>query len=128
MADPVNVEDFGGSEFGHRPDKKAGFDGRHVDLLSRIRMAGIWAGVAVESARERAHADRLVASGLADRAHGAADIARWGADQIGSRKNEVKQVNQALEYLAKYKILPPTFGPKVEVEKLVKEQRWGKKG
>ena len=50
------------------------------------------------------------------------------ADQIGSRKNEVKQVNQALEYLAKYKILPPTFGPKVEVEKLVKEQRWGKKG
>ena len=49
------------------------------------------------------------------------------ADQIAAKKDEVKQVNGALEYLAKNDILPPAFGPKAETEKLIKEQRWGKK-
>ena len=33
------------------------------------------------------------------------------ADQIGAKKDEVKQVAGALDYLAKHNILPPTFRP-----------------
>ena len=50
------------------------------------------------------------------------------ADKIGAKKDEVKRVGQALDYLTKYSILPPAFGPKAETDKLIKEQRWGKKG
>ena len=50
------------------------------------------------------------------------------ADKIGDKKDEVKRVGQALDYLAKYNILPAAFGPKTETDKLIKEQRWGKKG
>ena len=49
------------------------------------------------------------------------------ADQIGAKKDEAKRVNAALDYLAKNKILPPTFGPRTEIEKLIKEQGWSKK-
>ena len=49
------------------------------------------------------------------------------ADKIGAKKDEGKRVGQALDYLAKYNILPPAFGPKAETDKLIKEQRWGKK-
>ena len=49
------------------------------------------------------------------------------ADQLAAKKDEVKQVDGAMNYLAKNKILPPTFGPKVETDTLIKEQRWGKK-
>ena len=48
-------------------------------------------------------------------------------DQIGAKKDEAKRVNAALDYLAKNKILPPTFGPRTEIEKLIKEQEWSKK-
>ena len=49
------------------------------------------------------------------------------ADQIAAKKDEVKRVAGALDYLAKNKILPPTFGPKTEADSLIKEQRWDKK-
>ena len=49
------------------------------------------------------------------------------ADQIGAKKDEVKQVKSALDYLTKAKALPATFGPKVELEALVKDQHWDKK-
>ena len=49
------------------------------------------------------------------------------ADQIGARKDEVKQVAGALDYLAKHNILPPTFGPKTEANNLIKEHKWDKK-
>ena len=49
------------------------------------------------------------------------------ADQIGAKKDQVKQVNGALEYLARNSLLPPAFGPKTETEKLIKDQRWDKK-
>lgn len=48
-----------------------------------------WEGVAAEAARQRAHADRIVVSRLADRLHEASDIARRGADQIGYAKAKV---------------------------------------
>jgi prepilin-type processing-associated H-X9-DG protein len=49
------------------------------------------------------------------------------ADKIGAKKDEVKQVKKALDYLAKFKVLPPTFGPKAEVDGLVKDQGWNGK-
>jgi hypothetical protein len=49
------------------------------------------------------------------------------ADQIAAKKDGVKRVAGALDYLAKNKILPPTFGPKTEADSLIKEQRWDKK-
>jgi hypothetical protein len=49
------------------------------------------------------------------------------ADQLAAKKDEVKHVDGALDYLAKNNILPPTFGPKTELDNLVKEQKWNKK-
>ncbi len=49
------------------------------------------------------------------------------ADKLGAKKDEAKYVNGAFEFLARFNILPADFGPKVEIEKLVKEQRWDKK-
>ena len=49
------------------------------------------------------------------------------ADQLAAKKDEVKHVKSALDYLAKFKILPATFGPKAEVDGLIKDQHWDKK-
>ena len=48
-------------------------------------------------------------------------------DQLAAKKDEVKQVDGAMNYLANNKILPPNFGPKVETDTLIKDQRWNKK-
>ncbi len=56
-----------------------------------------------------------------------ASVKALPADQIGAKKDEVKRVNSAFQYLAKFKALPPSFGPKVETEKLVKDNGWDKK-
>jgi hypothetical protein len=48
-------------------------------------------------------------------------------NQIGAKKDEAKQVAHAFDYLAKFNILPPTFAPKVEIDTLIKAQRWNKK-
>jgi hypothetical protein len=49
------------------------------------------------------------------------------ADQIGAKKDQVKQVNGALNYLVRNNLLPSSFGPKAETDSLIKEQRWDKK-
>ncbi len=54
-------------------------------------------------------------------------VKRLPADQIGAKKDEVKQVAGALDYLAKHNILPSTFGPKTEADSLIKEHKWDKK-
>ena len=56
-----------------------------------------------------------------------AGVRQLPADKIGSKKDEVAQVGKAFKYLAKWEIVPESFGPKVEVEKLIKEQGWDKK-
>ena len=48
-------------------------------------------------------------------------------DQIGAKKDAVKQLDAALAYLTKHNILPPTFAPKTEADTLVKAQKWDKK-
>jgi hypothetical protein len=49
------------------------------------------------------------------------------ADQIGAKKDEVKQVKSALDYLTRFKLISPAFAPKVKLDNLVKAQRWDKK-
>jgi len=49
------------------------------------------------------------------------------ADQAGSKKDQAKNVRNAFQFLARFKILPADFGPKVELEKFIKEQNWDKK-
>jgi prepilin-type processing-associated H-X9-DG protein len=49
------------------------------------------------------------------------------ADKIGAKKDEARHVKSALDYLAKFKVLPPTFGPKADLDTLVKDQRWDRK-
>jgi hypothetical protein len=46
------------------------------------------------------------------------------ADKIGGKKDEVKHVKSAFDYLSKAKALPADFVPKTEVEALIKDQRW----
>jgi hypothetical protein len=53
-------------------------------------------------------------------------VKKLAADKIESKKGDVKRLNQAFQYLAKWKDIPEPFGPKVEVEKLIKDQHWEK--
>ena len=54
-------------------------------------------------------------------------LKKLAADKLEAKKDEVKRVNDAFRYLGRFKIVPATFGPKVEIEKMVKEQGWDKK-
>ncbi len=56
-----------------------------------------------------------------------ASLKQLPADKLGSKKDEVKNVDSAFKFLAKFKILPATFGPAVEIEKMIKDQGWDKK-
>jgi hypothetical protein len=49
------------------------------------------------------------------------------ADQLGAKKDEVKNVSSAFKYLAKFKILPASFEPAVALDKMIKDQGWDKK-
>jgi len=49
------------------------------------------------------------------------------ADTLASKKDDVKRLSGALQFLTRFNILPATFAPKVEVDKLVKDQGWDKK-
>jgi prepilin-type processing-associated H-X9-DG protein len=48
------------------------------------------------------------------------------ADKLAGKKDEAKHVNGALQFLAKWDRLPTNFEPKVELQELVKAQRWDK--
>lgn len=56
-----------------------------------------------------------------------AGLRQLAADKIASKKDDAKRLNAALKYLAKFNILPATFPPKVELEKIIKDQGWDKK-
>ncbi len=49
------------------------------------------------------------------------------AGKIESKKDDVKRVNSAFGYLIRQKIIAPTFAPKAEMDKLIKERGWDKK-
>jgi len=49
------------------------------------------------------------------------------ASQLAAKKDEVKQLKSAFDYLSKGGALPADFTPKTEVDALVKQQHWDKK-
>ena len=55
----------------------------------------------------------------------ASEVKATPADKIESKKGDVLQINNALQYLAKFKIAE--FGAAAELQKLVKERGWDKK-
>jgi hypothetical protein len=54
-------------------------------------------------------------------------VKKLPADKLASKKDDVKRLSGAFQFLTKFNILPATFAPKVEVDKLVKDQGWDKK-
>lgn len=48
-------------------------------------------------------------------------------DQLKTKKDEVKQLSSAYNFLARFKVLAADFGPKAAVEKEIKEQGWDKR-
>jgi hypothetical protein len=56
-----------------------------------------------------------------------ASLRQLPPDQLAGRKDEVKRLDAVFQYLAAHKFLPADFGPRVEVQKLIKEQRWDKR-
>lgn len=49
------------------------------------------------------------------------------ADQLAGRKDQAKQVENALQYCVKFKILPAGYSPQVALLQIIKEQKWDKK-
>jgi prepilin-type processing-associated H-X9-DG protein len=48
-------------------------------------------------------------------------------DKIGAKKDEANHVNGAFQYVTRFQVFPADWGPRVELEKIVKAQRWDKK-
>ncbi len=49
------------------------------------------------------------------------------ADQLPSKRDEVRAVNGDFRFLTRFKILPADFAPKVEIEKIVRDNGWDKR-
>jgi hypothetical protein len=48
-------------------------------------------------------------------------------DQLAPKKDEVRQVSDAFKFLARFRVLSASFGPKTDLETMIKEQGWDKK-
>ena len=49
------------------------------------------------------------------------------ADKLTAKKDEVRQVNSDFRFLARFKVLPASFGPAEDIAAIVREQRWDRK-
>ncbi len=56
-----------------------------------------------------------------------ADLKQVPAAQIESRKGDILELNNAVQFLAKYQFIPGDFAAKGELERIIKEQGWDKK-
>jgi hypothetical protein len=54
------------------------------------------------------------------------EIKSLSGNKLEARKDEVRQVRNALDYLARHKILPETAGPAAELQGVIKAQKWDK--
>jgi hypothetical protein len=54
------------------------------------------------------------------------EIKGLSGNKLEARKDEVRQVRNALDYLARHKILPETAGPAAELQGVIKAQKWDK--
>jgi len=49
------------------------------------------------------------------------------ADQLPGKRDEVRQMRDIFRYLARHKLLAEDFGPKVEIETLIRDQGWDRR-
>jgi hypothetical protein len=49
------------------------------------------------------------------------------ADKLAPKKDEAKNLGSAFNFMARFKVIPADFGPKVGLEQLIKDQGWDKK-
>ncbi len=57
----------------------------------------------------------------------AAGLKALPADQLPAKRDEVRQMRDVFRYLARWKILPEDFGPKVAVETMIRDQGWDRR-
>jgi hypothetical protein len=83
----------------HWTDAATMWENAFTHVSTQITNPGgtVWEGVAAEAAQQRAYADRLIVTGLADQLHGAAGVARRGADQMAYAKQRVLDAVQNAE-------------------------------
>ena len=56
----------------------------------------------------------------------ATGVQQLAGDKLSAKKDEVKSVSRAFQYLTKCDIIPADFSPKAELNKLIKVQGWDK--
>jgi hypothetical protein len=56
-----------------------------------------------------------------------ANVKQLPADQLTSKKDEVRHVRDAFRFLANFKVLPPDYEPRTQLEEIIKAQRWDEK-
>jgi hypothetical protein len=49
------------------------------------------------------------------------------ADKLQGKKDEAKYFGETCKWLAGWKLIPASFGPKADIEQLIKDQGWDKK-
>jgi hypothetical protein len=55
------------------------------------------------------------------------NLGQLPADQIGAKKDEARRVRDAFVFLAKFKVFPGDWEPKVKLQQIIKEQNWDKR-
>jgi hypothetical protein len=56
-----------------------------------------------------------------------ASLKKLSGTQLAAKKDEAKHVRDAFRFLVRFKDMPSDFGPKNDLDQLVKEQNWDKK-
>ena len=56
-----------------------------------------------------------------------ASVKALPADKLAAKKDEVRRVRDAFKYLARFKVVADTFGPRADLEQIIKDQGWDKK-
>jgi hypothetical protein len=49
------------------------------------------------------------------------------ADQLGAKKDEARHVRDCFKHMARFKVIPDDFGPKVAIEQIIKDQGWDRR-
>jgi hypothetical protein len=56
-----------------------------------------------------------------------ANLKKLSEDKLATKKDEVKGLRDNFRFLVRFKALPEDFGPKAELEQMIKDQGWDKK-
>lgn len=57
-----------------------------------------------------------------------AGLAQLPAETVGAKRAEARSLRDALVYLAKFKVIPATWDPKVKLEQFIRDHNWDARG